>query len=522
MEGPTRHEGQPLDPNPRGLFDVSENPFAFSPGQLNKLFNPKSLRAFYALGRLEGLEKASRSDRLFHDEEASGRNARMCDDASLVSTLGRIEFEAVNEKTPKWLSRDSNPDTAEGKLVVEGLHGRNISDTNKLETTPKLSLFTMAWKISPVASVLMAFGVMLLILDECHQTTGVNLMLPELTLPIVASLAALLSIVSYEVELRHWTSEKRKTRKLIRRVPGQPEPGDVVPGPGIACAEFVVAACDDYVVADYDEFSLAAESDLFMETSMDDMYKALNEPRLHRGLKRADRMGSFILSVSRVVDGVSTSLVTAFSQHTGSLSGPTPIEEGIVHQPTRFHYGPIDNCLVLFGAFADIVLDLLCLSDTPTKLAGDAKNGPGAALKISFKEYCHTLIASVFLTITRQNRNATVSYGSQLPSFLMLGVFILQHRRRLEPVLDQIRSFYQSVVSNAKKASSTNARHRRQTHWKPALILLALLHGTPVVAVAWAPVRALRIASGITASSAAAAVVPLRTIDGVPSWAWIS
>ncbi|KAM0429698.1 hypothetical protein ACHAPT_006304 [Fusarium lateritium] len=47
-------------------------------------------------------------------------------------------------------------------------------------------------------------------------------------------------------------------------------------------------------------------------------------------------------------------------------------------------------------------------------------------------------------------------------------------------------------------------------------------YNTPVIAVACAPVRALRIASGITASGAATAVIPLRTIDGVPSWAWIS
>jgi Ca2+-transporting ATPase len=53
-----------LAPNPRDEadFDVDENRFAFSPGQLNKMQNPKSLAAFYALGGLQGLEKGLRTD----------------------------------------------------------------------------------------------------------------------------------------------------------------------------------------------------------------------------------------------------------------------------------------------------------------------------------------------------------------------------------------------------------------------------------------------------------------------------
>jgi Ca2+-transporting ATPase len=53
-----------LAPNPRDEADfaVDENQLAFSPGQLNKMQNPKSLAAFYALGGLQGLEKGLRTD----------------------------------------------------------------------------------------------------------------------------------------------------------------------------------------------------------------------------------------------------------------------------------------------------------------------------------------------------------------------------------------------------------------------------------------------------------------------------
>jgi P-type Ca2+ transporter type 2C len=53
-----------LTPEPRFETDfrVPDNKFAFSPGQLNKLFNPKSLAAFYALGGLHGLEYGLQTD----------------------------------------------------------------------------------------------------------------------------------------------------------------------------------------------------------------------------------------------------------------------------------------------------------------------------------------------------------------------------------------------------------------------------------------------------------------------------
>lgn len=41
---------------------MDDNRFAFTPGQLNKMLNPKSLVAFQALGGLRGLERGLRTD----------------------------------------------------------------------------------------------------------------------------------------------------------------------------------------------------------------------------------------------------------------------------------------------------------------------------------------------------------------------------------------------------------------------------------------------------------------------------
>ena len=51
------------DPHTEDMFIVRDNQFAFSPGQLSKLLNPKSHSAFYALGGLVGLEKGLRTNR---------------------------------------------------------------------------------------------------------------------------------------------------------------------------------------------------------------------------------------------------------------------------------------------------------------------------------------------------------------------------------------------------------------------------------------------------------------------------
>lgn len=65
MQGEDEGEDEdPLRPDPQNLheFEVENNKFAFSPGQLGKLINPKNLPGLRALGGIEGLEKGLRTD----------------------------------------------------------------------------------------------------------------------------------------------------------------------------------------------------------------------------------------------------------------------------------------------------------------------------------------------------------------------------------------------------------------------------------------------------------------------------
>lgn len=89
------------DPGTEDMFRVDDNKFAFSPGQLSKLLNPKSLHAFYALGGLNGLEKGLQTNR---------KTGLSADEASVD---GRIDFKDVApEGTPRHgTAGDSIPET---------------------------------------------------------------------------------------------------------------------------------------------------------------------------------------------------------------------------------------------------------------------------------------------------------------------------------------------------------------------------------------------------------------------------
>jgi hypothetical protein len=68
-------------------FEAENNKFAFSPGQLEKLYNPKSLGAFYALGGLEGIEEGLRMARKAGMNDAYLDNTVLIKEAAEINTV---------------------------------------------------------------------------------------------------------------------------------------------------------------------------------------------------------------------------------------------------------------------------------------------------------------------------------------------------------------------------------------------------------------------------------------------------
>lgn len=94
------------DPGTEDDFVVENNPFAFSPGQMSKMYNPKNHAAFHALGGLVGLEKGLRSDITsgLSLEEQSLSGSVSFDEATAVSNLSASTKGAPQYATPRYIS----------------------------------------------------------------------------------------------------------------------------------------------------------------------------------------------------------------------------------------------------------------------------------------------------------------------------------------------------------------------------------------------------------------------------------
>lgn len=155
------------DPGSQKDFNVSNNPFAFTPGQLNKLLNPKSLSAFKALGGLKGLERGSRTD----------INSGWCQDK--VRLQGTVSFgEATQIGHKDWLGLDGNgplkpysepgaEKEAKGQFVDRI---RGFKD-NRLPERKADSILVLIWKAyNEKTLVLLTFAVVISLALGIYET----------------------------------------------------------------------------------------------------------------------------------------------------------------------------------------------------------------------------------------------------------------------------------------------------------------------------------------------------------------
>jgi len=134
------------DPGTEDMYVVPDNKFAFSPGQLSKLLNPKSLGAFYGLGGLAGLKKGLRIN----------RKTGLSSDETIVD--GAITFEDITlYGTPKYgangntepVPNNNNPAALPPptKYLADALYTdrRYIFRENILPEKKSKTLLELAW-----------------------------------------------------------------------------------------------------------------------------------------------------------------------------------------------------------------------------------------------------------------------------------------------------------------------------------------------------------------------------------------
>lgn len=129
-----------LNPDPRNVddFHVDDNRFAFTPGQLNKMQNPKSLAAFQALGGLHGLERGLRTD------VVSGLSV---DEGHLE---GSISFDDATNPNPDAKGSSSTTHAAAATPTTSS-HSKQFEDRvrvfnwNRLPERKSTGFFKLLW-----------------------------------------------------------------------------------------------------------------------------------------------------------------------------------------------------------------------------------------------------------------------------------------------------------------------------------------------------------------------------------------
>ncbi|KAF4970412.1 hypothetical protein FSARC_2556 [Fusarium sarcochroum] len=314
------------DPGTEDMFKVEQNKFAFSPGQLSKLLNPKSLNAFHALGGLNGLEKGLRTD----------RTAGLSVDESTLD--GEVAFHDVAPKgTPKHgTAGDTIPETnTEAAVHIPPPDDPNptgvfcdrkkIFRDNRLPEKKSKSLLEIAWTTyNDKVLILLTIAAIVSLALGLYQTFGGEHEEGEPRVEWVEGVAIIVAIVIVVLvgTINDWHMQRQFTRltkktndrmvNVIRSGKSQEisindimvgdvmhlATGDIVPVDGIFIQGSAVKC---------DESSATGESDLLRKTPAADVFDAIQ----NLDTKEAEKLDPFIISGSKVNEGNGTFLVTA-------------------------------------------------------------------------------------------------------------------------------------------------------------------------------------------------------------------
>ncbi|KAI9879405.1 MAG: Calcium-transporting ATPase 10, plasma membrane-type [Pleopsidium flavum] len=357
------------DPGTEADFDVLDNKFAFSPGQLNKLINPKSLGAFHALGGLGGLEKGLRTDR---------QSGLSVDETGLE---GSISFEAAKRAASEGPSAEVNNasivrsttahSTSKQRQDNAFSDRKRIFQDNHLPEKKAKSIFQLAWMAynDKVLLLLTAAAVISLALGIYQSVTAKDGEARVQWVEGVAIMAAIIIVVvvgaanDWQKERQFVKLNKKKDDrdvKVIRSGKSREvsihdilvgdvmhlEPGDMVPVDGIFIEGHNVKC---------DESSATGESDLLRKYPGDDVYRAIEA---HEDVTKMD---PFIVSGAKVTEGIGTFLVTSVGVNSSYGKMMMALREDAQTTPLQSKLNVLAEYIAKLGLAAGLLLFVVVL-----------------------------------------------------------------------------------------------------------------------------------------------------------------
>jgi P-type Ca2+ transporter type 2C len=318
------------DPGTEDMFRTENNQFAFSPGQLSKLFNPKSLDAFYALGGLVGLEKGLRTNR---DSGLSADEVHLDGNVTFeeAATKGTPKYGAAGDTVPegKGSGAPIAPPSPESK-TGGFLDRKRIFRDNRLPEKKSKTFLQLAWQTyNDKVLILLTIAAVISLALGLYQTFGVKHEDGAASVEWVEGVAIMVAIflVVAVGTVNDWQMERSfnrlnkkhndRTVKVVRSGKSVEISvfdlmvgdvmhlftGDLVPVDGIFIKGFGVKC---------DESSATGESDLLKKVGADEVFAALQEVAEGKeGRTDIAKLDPFIISGSKVQEGTGFFLVTA-------------------------------------------------------------------------------------------------------------------------------------------------------------------------------------------------------------------
>lgn len=314
------------DPGCEQDFAVLNNKFAFSPGHLNKMQNPKSLPAFVAMGGLPGLETGLRTD----------VDAGLSLEETELS--GSVSFEEVTKQYRKLRGADTSAlprpvevrhvDVTDAGPSGSGSHAgeafydrKRVYSTNTLPAKKPKSFFMLMWEAYYKESVLilLTIAAVISLALGLYETFGVDHgpnAPPSVdwiegcaicvSIVVVVMVGAVNDFQKERAFVKLNAKKEARDVKVIRSGKSftisvydilvgdvlHMEPGDLIPADGVFISGHNVKC---------DESSATGESDQMKKTNAEQVFRLLE-----RGHSNSKDLDPFIISGSKVLEGVGT------------------------------------------------------------------------------------------------------------------------------------------------------------------------------------------------------------------------
>ncbi|PKY08148.1 calcium-translocating P-type ATPase(PMCA-type),putative [Aspergillus campestris IBT 28561] len=389
------HEADALKPDPRNQQDfvVQDNRFAFSPGQLNKMQNPKSLAAFRALGGLNGLQRGLRTDL------TSGLSV---DETHLDGT---IDFEeAISTSSPDSTKQQqhSPPLDVSAADAATQFHDRiRVFSQNRLPARKSTGFFKLLWmayndKIIILLTIAAVVSLSLGVYETVSAGHGVDWIEGVAICVAIIIVTVVTAANDWQKERQFAKLNKRNNDREVKAIRSGKvamisiyditvgdvlhlEPGDSIPADGILVSGHGVKC---------DESSATGESDQMKKTNGHDVWRQLSDGSAKK------KLDPFMISGAKVLEGVGTYVVTSVGPYSTYGRILLSLQEANDPTPLQVKLGGLANWIGWLGSGAAILLFFILLF----RFCAELPNNP-ASPAVKGKQFVDILIVAVTVIV---------------------------------------------------------------------------------------------------------------------------